>query len=414
MAISFKTGKRCAEVMTSDMVAHVWAAKSQDAARTSTGNMYFSAEDSATVWSYGRHFAIARFTGKIISEEIGNGIESAKRKREIVLLNVQGYSPTTQGHKRDVENALRGHLVKTFYVKYPTAERKSDHVENCTDFLERIEALIVQAIKARGSAKWNMDSAKALHASATEYGKIFLKRKGKSFDKVFSDVVKKHSAKTYADLITRGKAHTTPANEPLPLSALEMFVHDCLEKKQKHDKAMELRAQNASERELIRREAQKIAQAERDLQIPIDRADWLSGKDVNYPSECKENHYYNYSGQTNPHKVEGVEFRVIRGGAVTQSSLGAEVPTKQVKALFVKLYEMINLPSEEKKVEFISDVLSKSPDIGSFTLTSIEPNGDFRAGCHSVKWKNVVDFATRLGWMNSDGSLNSIGINYVP
>ena len=44
-------------VYPSDMVAHLWANKSQDSARESGGRFYFVGD---TIYSYGSHFPIAR------------------------------------------------------------------------------------------------------------------------------------------------------------------------------------------------------------------------------------------------------------------------------------------------------------------------------------------------------------------
>lgn len=51
---------RVRQVVDTDTVAHLWAHQTQDHARNKLGNFYF---DGATIYSYGRHFPIARTRG---------------------------------------------------------------------------------------------------------------------------------------------------------------------------------------------------------------------------------------------------------------------------------------------------------------------------------------------------------------
>src|SRR5690348_11351714 len=49
--------KRQKTVFDTDEIAHLWAHRTQDAARNPQGNFYFSGD---TIYSYGSHFPIAR------------------------------------------------------------------------------------------------------------------------------------------------------------------------------------------------------------------------------------------------------------------------------------------------------------------------------------------------------------------
>lgn len=85
---------------SNDMVAHVWAQKRQDSGRSNNGNFYFN---GATLYSYGTHFCVAHHLPD-------NGP---------TLLNTDGYSVSTSGHKSDAARACR-HL-QTVYVPRLTA-----------------------------------------------------------------------------------------------------------------------------------------------------------------------------------------------------------------------------------------------------------------------------------------------------
>jgi hypothetical protein len=65
-----------------EMVAHLWANKSQDQARNSGATLYFTGD---TIYSYGSHFPIARHV-------------KSKRGSDVVLLTLATHSTTTARH----------------------------------------------------------------------------------------------------------------------------------------------------------------------------------------------------------------------------------------------------------------------------------------------------------------------------
>jgi hypothetical protein len=75
-------------IVKSEMVAHLWANKSQDWAKTPTRNFYF---EGNTIYSYGMHFPVARHV---------------KTKRgDAVLMTTRSHSITTNGHINNVSRA---------------------------------------------------------------------------------------------------------------------------------------------------------------------------------------------------------------------------------------------------------------------------------------------------------------------
>ena len=88
---------RTRTVHPADMVAHLWAHKSQDFARNPGHNFYFHGD---TIYSYGSHFPVARHV--------------ENKRGRAVLFTTRSYSSTTAGHKCMVEGACR-HLT-VFHV----------------------------------------------------------------------------------------------------------------------------------------------------------------------------------------------------------------------------------------------------------------------------------------------------------
>ena len=119
--------KRTRTVHPVDMVAHLWANRTQDYARNPGHNFYFSGE---TIYSYGSHFPIARH------------VES-KRGRA-VLFTTRSYSATTAGHKCTVAGACR-HLT-VFHVADVTG---SDCRKQFAEYRAAYMALVGKYAKAR-------------------------------------------------------------------------------------------------------------------------------------------------------------------------------------------------------------------------------------------------------------------------
>lgn len=74
-------------VFSNSELVHVGASQSQQEGRNSNGSLFF---EGATIYSYGRHFSIARFVAP-----------------GVVLFNGSSYSNTTAKHQSDVRRAVR-------------------------------------------------------------------------------------------------------------------------------------------------------------------------------------------------------------------------------------------------------------------------------------------------------------------
>jgi hypothetical protein len=133
-------------VFDNDMVAHVWANRSQARGRSSNGHLYFEGD---TIYSYGRHFPIARHVDGV------------------VLFTIKGYSPTTECHKSRVLSACSHKQV--FHVTDLTTGRK----EHLADYKARIADAIRACVKARTNKPWRLQQLQELVSEANQYAENF-------------------------------------------------------------------------------------------------------------------------------------------------------------------------------------------------------------------------------------------------
>jgi len=132
-----------------DMVAHLWAHKSQDFARNPGHNFYFHGD---TIYSYGSHFPIARHV--------------TRKGRGAVLFTTQSYSVTTAGHISVVAGACR-HLT-VFHVADVTASRPQ-----FAEYRSRYMALVAKYAKARTRKPEILACLRELVSEANQFADFF-------------------------------------------------------------------------------------------------------------------------------------------------------------------------------------------------------------------------------------------------
>jgi hypothetical protein len=108
-------------------VAHLWANKEQDEATNSGRSFFFNRE---TIYSYGRHFPIA----KHVQDQAGN---------DYILFTERGYSNTTSKHISITRGACRNSEVVFCY------NPDNGHESNFKYWFDEIEAEINKLAKAR-------------------------------------------------------------------------------------------------------------------------------------------------------------------------------------------------------------------------------------------------------------------------
>lgn len=114
-------------VVNKETVAHLWANKVQNSARTPNGSMYF---DGDSVFSYGSHFCIAKH---IRNDNNVNGI----------LFTIRKYSVTTSVQCGIVRQALNGQNI--IYCTYPNGTK----LDNLKEWLKQSENALIEAGKAK-------------------------------------------------------------------------------------------------------------------------------------------------------------------------------------------------------------------------------------------------------------------------
>jgi hypothetical protein len=149
--------KRKKHVFDTGEIPHLWAHRTQDEARNRQGNLYFTGD---TIYSYGSHFPIARH----VETKRGNAI----------LLTTKSYSVTTSGHVSAAWSAIPAGM-DVFHVPDVAEHGSTTHKDNLTDYVKRIDMLVVASARARSS--WSKESAHndalALAAEATRYANFF-------------------------------------------------------------------------------------------------------------------------------------------------------------------------------------------------------------------------------------------------
>lgn len=147
-------------VLDNSMVAHVWAQQNQSYGRNGNGSFYF---EGATIYSYGRHFPIAKFLDS-----------------KTVLLTTDTYSNTTQRHVSLVRGAMP-ESVDVFNVPQIDISLESrwaennnvHHGENLSSYRERILAALGKADRARSYRYLHVSEAERLGAQAVAYAERF-------------------------------------------------------------------------------------------------------------------------------------------------------------------------------------------------------------------------------------------------
>lgn len=122
-----------------EMVAHLWAHQSQDEARTPNGSLWFEHD---RIYSYGRHFCIA----KIINKTSGEG--KNYKDESIVLFTTRSYSKTTSKHLYIVGRACNH--KKIIYCNDPIESVFS----NIAEFERQIRSALAGVVKAKKPEKY--------------------------------------------------------------------------------------------------------------------------------------------------------------------------------------------------------------------------------------------------------------------
>lgn len=220
-------------------LAHVWSGQQQQAGRGS--NMFF---EGPSIYSYGRHFEIARWV---------NGV---------VLFNSGRYSSSTSKHQAYTRRAVN-------HADVFTVESMTDHAANVRAYLAAVETARAAALRAVKYGPMYADQALAAATNAMRYADVFKK-----------DVPAKlrAEARRVAALVKAGKLFT--AAELARIAASESRRQAAEQKRA--ERSARQRAEwevGAPAREMnAAHDAAKRENAKRDAPAMLER--WAAGEDV--------------------------------------------------------------------------------------------------------------------------------------
>lgn len=206
--------------MNNKQLAHIWAQQRRDSGKGSS--FYF---EGTTIYSYGRHFPIARFT------------EDAHGKK-CVLFTTRGYSNSTAKHINYTRAALHGLDIPCFYVNDPSS---TPGISEAETLKKRAFESIVLAGRARSRKESLLNQARSYEAQFFALCRAFK--------------IKHEDA--------RKKTIISPAQ------VKELQAAAAVEEK----KAAAQRAKQAAARE---------------KEIKLARADWMNGKENSVPYYAAE------------------------------------------------------------------------------------------------------------------------------
>jgi len=134
-----------------DMVAHLWANRTQEYARNPGHNFYFSGD---TIYSYGSHFPVARHV--------------TRKGKSAVLFTTRSYSSTTAGHKCTVASACR-HLTVFHVADVNGTEPRKQFAQYRAEYM----GLVGKYAKARTRKPEHLEALRRLVEEANGYAEFF-------------------------------------------------------------------------------------------------------------------------------------------------------------------------------------------------------------------------------------------------
>lgn len=306
--------------MNNQQVAHLWANQSRESAKGS--NFYFNGK---SIWSYGYHF------------EVGRIVETEKGK-EIVLLNPESYSVSTQRHQsyaRQACNHLESFDFPLHNSRYSTIVR---HELTNDDFTRAFVMFGNEVIYSVKKAK-----------RSRKYSDLYIKQAEKAVNDW--NALKAHFPK-----LTKGIKRL---KMPDALQVDKLIASD--------------KAQKAKERKEKLEREKRLAE-----KLKEDSVKWL-------------NYERNYMDRLAKCLLR--QRRVIVNGNVesfineVETSHGARVPLDKARLFYLAINRFKDNPS----------ACTERYQVGDFRLNKLTSNGA-RIGCHFIEWNEIERFAKQMEW----------------
>lgn len=330
-------------------LAHVWAQQNQPEGRSSDGRMFF---DGPTLYSYGRHYAIAKFS----TDRKGN---------PIVLFNSAGYSLSTATHTRYARAAVS---IPTVSLRDPERDPKFA--------IEAIDTEFANLVKRYGTTTHAGAKAKQIR----EMEKLLAERNA-----IGEALIKGYRVKTL------------PKN--LAQHAVKLVAAD----KAKAEAAEAKRLADIEDSLVL---AEESLGAKRDAWPAMWRANFmppLTYEASEVSAWRRALHYLCYDRDTvlmrvksqggtiesNIPELNGIKAQMSFRNTI-ETSRGAEFP---VDAALRALPVIRRMKKQRKSWQRNGETLP----LGSFQIDTIYPDGNVKAGCHLVTYTEIELLAKELG-----------------
>jgi hypothetical protein len=327
-------------VVNNSQVPHLWANQSQDSAR---GNGSISFEGKA-LFSYRAHIA---------------HLVDAVDGRRIALHIDRTWSNTTSKHQSYARCAT-SHLT-SFVVPF-VDPNEAQHMANLEHLRAKYETEARRLARKSDLAEWHCEHVRSLAADVLAYAVAF------GLPRITPDV-----ESAIATARTAVAARQAKANTPQAIAKREAAREKAAAKRERL--YTEAQAAARLRYEETRRKHAEWLEAER-LSAPEKIAAWRNGTRIDLPREIA---------------VDGAGGALIRiRGDVLETSLGASVPLGHAIAVFRRV-----AACREAQREWHRN--GETIRVGGFQVDRINPDGSFRAGCHSFNWPEIEAVAKQAG-----------------
>lgn len=338
-------------VFTGREIFHIFAAQKQWEGKT--GNRNVSFRDNV-LFSYSQPIA------RIVKDKEISG-------QSVALITSRKFSITTSGHTSSAWRALTHFRV--FYVPTVSALNETSNLAYLWDLYKN---KVKESMGARNLPWWIAETPEGLAPKPIYDPLPALARDVEEYATLFG--------LTYEALDPEGDVKAILAHH-----AARIARQNTPQAIAKREKARAKRAaQNAEKnrQETARREAYWKEQEERNAKEDATRAErieaWRKGGAALFPRDLN----------TLSHALLRVR------GDVLETSHGASVPLCDAKRIFSFITRGLaiapNMPGEKS-------YRAKLP-IGRYSLDEVFANGDFRAGCHTIKYEEAARLAAEIGF----------------
>jgi hypothetical protein len=374
-------------------LAHVWAQQSYSIGYSADRRMLF---DGETIYSYGRHYPMARFSG--VYDADGN---------HIVLFKKDGRSVSTAKHRSLTRRALHGLPVRTIYVEDVTA---APHL-NAWHMRHALSASIADMANPMKNRDCNLDERLGYlqqYCEAIEdFMSLFDVQDTGELEAIRQDAtaritaamnafndparVAKRAKAAKRREIAKATAHVTEALEALsdgreprlswnaeavetwleagkPIETVQPLIAYLQRKHAYHEVELTARALDPNASRVLQDRRMRSYHDSK----PVTPEQWLEGEGSAYAS------FGYYGGPT----------LVRRKGERLETSRGAEVPFKHAVLAYLKAAQCRRDGATwQRNGEKVA--------VGVYQLDAIDAQGNIRAGCHTIAFDEMQRLAVR-------------------